>query len=437
MIRFLRENSLFLCIVTFFCIFVALKIVEEYKNLAQIEAKIYYEDARILRHFIEAYRSTYQKILIDNHMPINEINMHLLPIVSLSEMSREFTTETGDQITINAVTDRPRNPKNMADTVEDEAMRYFKTNTSTNEYFRKVPSIDAPFFFYASPLFIEKLCLKCHGPREQVLPTIAEQYSTAYNYKQGELRGIISIKMKKENIKNELMNLFFIKTTIVTLAGGVLFLIIIFLLIRKIKRRDTLHTNELEETVEKQTRKLREQVNLLQEYSKVLDASVIVSRGDLQGKITYVNDKMCQFFGYRASELVGNSYSFLQHPDMQKDVFNNLLDTIQNKKIWQGILKNQKKDGSHCWTQSTICPITNDKGEIVEYITTRADVTELMENRQELQMLLTVDTLTGLPNRYQLLQDLNKDERDTVILIDIHAFADINDYFGIETGDRI
>lgn len=437
MIRFLKANSLFVCIVTFFCIFMALKIFEEYRNLSQVESKIHYEDSKILRRFIEAYRSTYQQALINNDLPLNEANMHLLPVVSLSEMSREFTTEAGDQITVNAVTDRPRNLKNLADNVEDEAMRYFKANPSANEYFKKVTSGKEHFYFYASPLFIEEICLKCHGSREDVLPSVADKYSTAYGYQAGDLRGIVSIKMKKADIKNDLIDLFFIKTTLVTLLGSILFLTIIFFLIRKMKIRDAQYTDELEQTVLSQTVRLREQVNLLQEYSKVLDASVIVSRGDLNGKITYVNEKMCDFFGYNANELVGRPYSFLQHPDMDETVFKNLRETMRKKNIWHGLVRNQKKNGVHCWTQSTICPIINDKGAVVEYITTRADVTELVENRQELQTLLTMDTLTGLPNRYQILQDLSKEGIATVILIDIHAFADINDYFGIETGDRI
>ncbi len=186
-----------------------------------------------------------------------------------------------------------------------------------------------------------------------------------------------------------------------------------------------------------QTSELQEQVNLLREYSKVLDASLIVSKGDLEGNITYVNDKMCQIFGYGPSELIGRPHSFLQYSDMEDRVFLDLWKSIQAKKIWQGLLKNRKKDGTHCWAQTTVCPILDNTGEIVEYISARADVTELVENRQEMQALLTTDNLTGLPNRYQMLMDLSGQELMTVILFDIHAFSDINDYFGIETGDSI
>lgn len=67
--------------------------------------------------------------------------------------------------------------------------------------------------------------------------------------------------------------------------------------------------------------------------------------------------------------------------------------------------------------QTTVCPILDNTGEIVEYIAARADVTELVENRQEMQALLTTDNLTGLPNRYQMLIDLSHQTLMTVILL--------------------
>ncbi|MCI5208123.1 MAG: DUF3365 domain-containing protein, partial [Candidatus Electrothrix sp. ATG2] len=437
MIKLIKENSLFVCIVTFFCIFIALKMIDEYRNHSLLESKIYYEDSKVLKDFIDAYSSVYQRAFVEQHISLDEGNMYLLPVMAIPKISEGFSEVTEGRVTVNAVTDRPRNLNNKADAVEEEAIQFFRANTSEQEYFKEVVSDKEQFYFYASPFYIKKICLKCHGAREEALPNVAEKYSSGFDYQEGELRGVISIKMKKNNIKNELINLFFIKTTLVTLAGSILFLTVIFFLIRKLKRQDAQYTQELEQTVQNQTSELQEQINLLREYSKVLDASLIVSKGDLEGNITYVNDKMCQIFGYEPGELIGRPHSFLQHSDMDDYVFLDLWKSIQGKRIWQGLLKNRKKDGNHCWAQTTVCPILDNTGEIVEYIAARADVTELVENRQEMQALLTTDNLTGLPNRYQMLMDLGEQALTTVILFDIHAFADINDYFGIETGDSI
>ncbi|MCI5147916.1 MAG: EAL domain-containing protein [Candidatus Electrothrix sp. MAN1_4] len=437
MIKLIKENSLFVCIVIFFCIFIVLRMADEYRNISLLETKIYYEDSKILKNFIEAYRSVYQRAFVENHIALDGKNMYFLPVMALSKISEEFAEVTGGRVTVNAVTDRPRNLKNKADEVELRAIQFFKKNATEKEYSEEVSSENEQFYFYASPFFIKKMCLQCHGSREEVLSDVAKKYSTALDYKEGDLRGVISIKIRKSNIRNELLSLFFVKTTLVTLAGSILFLTVIFFLIRKLKMQDAKYTHELETTLQSQTSELHEQINLLREYSKVLDASLIVSKGDLQGNITYVNDKMCQIFGYTPDELVGRPHSFLQYSDMDDYAFIDLWKNIQSKKIWQGLLKNRKKNGNHVWAQTTVCPIVDNTGEIVEYIAARADVTELVENRQEMQALLTTDNLTGLPNRYQMLLDLSNQELTTIILFDIHAFADINDYFGIETGDSI
>jgi PAS domain S-box-containing protein/diguanylate cyclase (GGDEF)-like protein len=436
--RQIRPNVLFGSIVIFFCAFITLKTISEYSNLARIETKIHYEESVILKHFLEAFRSTYQSIFINNHLAINETTLQFLPAVTISQISQEFAEVTESKVTVATVTDRPRNPYNMVDSVENVAFQYFLAHPQEAEYFKKISAAEESFFFYASPLFVDKTCLKCHGPRELVPPSISQKYTTAYDYKEGDLRGIISIKIQRDTInKDELIKLFFIKSTVITLLSSIVFLVVIFMLIRRVRRNDERYTRELEETVSSKTKELRGQINMLQEYSKVLDASAIVSRGDLKGDITYVNTRMCRTTGYAENELLGQPHSILRHPDVDEAVFQDIWNTIQSKSIWQGLVQNKKKDGSSSWAKSTICPIVDSDGEILEYIAARNDVTELVEKRQELQTLLTTDTLTGLPNRFQMLQDLTSLDCASVLLVDILDFSDINDFFGIEAGDLI
>lgn len=433
----LHSNSIFIVILIVFCCFATVKTISEYRNISHIETKIRYEDSVVLKQFMEAFRSTYQQIFTNNHVAINEITTQFLPAVTIPQISEEFQRVTNGEVTINTVTERPRNPQNMVDSVESQAMQFFRTHPQETEYFKKINTNTEPFFFYASPLFINNVCLKCHGPRESVIPFISHKYTTAYDYKEGDLRGIVSVKMYSDTIKDDLIHLFFIKTTIVTFLSGILFLAIIFYLIFRIRKSHSLHTQELENAVHNKTKELREQVNLLQEYSKVLDCSAIVSKGDQEGIITYVNKKLCQTTGYSEDELLGKPHSILRHPDMKASVFQHMWKTLLNKSVWQGLVKNRKKDGSCSYSQTTICPILDSDGNILEFIAARNDVTELVEKRKELQNLLTTDTLTELPNRFQMLRDLSRLGRGTIILLDILDFADINDFFGIEEGDLI
>ena len=90
MIKLIKENSLFVCIVTFFCIFIALKMVDEYRNLSLLETKIYYEDSKVLKNFIEAYRSVYQRAFVENHISLDEGNMYLLPVMAIPKFRRIY-----------------------------------------------------------------------------------------------------------------------------------------------------------------------------------------------------------------------------------------------------------------------------------------------------------------------------------------------------------
>lgn len=124
-------------------------------------------------------------------------------------------------------------------------------------------------------------------------------------------------------------------------------------------------------------------IHLLEQYRKTLDETAIVSKTDKHGIITFVNDKFCKISGYSEDELIGKPHNIVRHPDTPKSLFKNLWTTILSKKTFKGIIKNRKKDGSYYYVNSTIIPIMNKNGDIIEFIAVRYDVTELIDKRQE------------------------------------------------------
>ena len=130
---------------------------------------------------------------------------------------------------------------------------------------------------------------------------------------------------------------------------------------------------------------LGEKMHLLSEYEKVINESSTVSRTDLKGKITYINDKFCTLNGYKKEEIIGKNHNILRSPDTPKKFFKELWDTIQSKKVWQGIFKNITKDGSITYMDTTIVPILDIDGEIIEYMSIRHNVTQLVNLRQEIE----------------------------------------------------
>lgn len=62
---------------------------------------------------------------------------------------------------------------------------------------------------------------------------------------------------------------------------------------------------------------------------------------------------------------------------------------------------------------------------------------KVSEQTQAVIRNLYHDNLTGLPNRLKLQEDLSLNATNTVAIVNIDDFKEINDFFGIEAGDRL
>ena len=122
--------------------------------------------------------------------------------------------------------------------------------------------------------------------------------------------------------------------------------------------------------------------HLLEQYKVAVDIGSLVSKTDLKGMITYVNDKFCEISQYSREELIGQSHNLIRSPDLSQTIFKNLWDTITNKQTWTGLIKNRAKDGSSYFVEATIMPILNYENEIMEYIAIRTDITKEVELRE-------------------------------------------------------
>ncbi|HRF56672.1 MAG TPA: EAL domain-containing protein [Campylobacterales bacterium] len=175
---------------------------------------------------------------------------------------------------------------------------------------------------------------------------------------------------------------------------------------------------------------------LLEQYKVALDVSNIVSITDAKGIIEYVNDKFCDISGYTPQELLGKPHSIVRHPDMPLKTFKYIWETIQDGKIWKGVIKNRAKNGSAYIVDSTIIPIRDAQGIIRKYIGIRHDITALIE-KEELIERQTRDHLTGLFNKVRLLEDLELCDFPVFTILNVDAFSDINDFYGLEIGDKL
>jgi len=182
---------------------------------------------------------------------------------------------------------------------------------------------------------------------------------------------------------------------------------------------------------------VRHSDKITEEYLKAVYEGSIVSRGDKNGIITYVNDELCKITGYTREELIGKPHNIFRHPNTPKSVFRNMWETIKQGETWHGLFKNLKKDGNTFYTNITIVPIKDEYNEILEYIALRSDVTELVESKEELRQVFQTDALTSLGNRFKMINDLEKIKEPYVAIIDIRSFKEINDFYGHKNGDFV
>ncbi len=123
----------------------------------------------------------------------------------------------------------------------------------------------------------------------------------------------------------------------------------------------------------------------LAQYKSAIEQSNIVSKTDINGIITFVNDEFCKIFEYTKDELIGKNHNIVRHPDVPKEIFKSLWDTILAKKTYKAMVKNLSKNGKTLYVNTTVIPILDKNGEIEEFIAIRYDVTEAIELSKQMQ----------------------------------------------------
>jgi PAS domain S-box-containing protein len=97
---------------------------------------------------------------------------------------------------------------------------------------------------------------------------------------------------------------------------------------------------------------------------------VIVTKTDLQGRMTYVNDVFLRVAGYAERDVIGKPHNIIRHPEMPRAVFGLLWQEIQAGNEIFAYVNNLASDGANYWVFAHVTP-TRSRGRIVGYHSNR------------------------------------------------------------------
>ncbi len=175
-------------------------------------------------------------------------------------------------------------------------------------------------------------------------------------------------------------------------------------------------------------------------YLASIDKNVITSSTDANGIIIEVSQAFADISGYTKEELIGNAHSIVRHPDMPRELFKELWQSITKGKVWHGEVKNRTKQDGYYWVDVTITPSFDLYGNITGYTAIRHDISD----RKKVEEIAITDGLTKLFNRRHFddlfalrLKEAERDSKNLAfVLLDIDHFKQYNDTYGHQEGDN-
>lgn len=102
---------------------------------------------------------------------------------------------------------------------------------------------------------------------------------------------------------------------------------------------------------------------------------IIVTNAD--GKIVSVNPAFTQLTGYKEEEVLGNNPNILSSGRQDKVFYDEMWNKITNEGLWQGEIWNKKKNGEEYLQLLSISTVRDQSGDVVRYVGTFNDITDL------------------------------------------------------------
>ena len=354
-------------------------------SLSNQKEKIIVDSTQVV-DYLKTFRSYYNEAVVGKLSNKGNIKVDYnhefstdtipLPATTIHNLSERLTKN--QDIRINFFSDYPfpNRANRVLDDFQKNSLEYLRKNP--NESYTKEDVVNGKQVFRIafSDVMVSQRCLDCHNNRVD---------SPKNDWKINDVRGVLEVitPFKDDFVLSSRDTKGIVIFLSITILAFITHYTVLYF---KREKELKIQHDKLENEVSKRTKELNDSNVLLLEYKKAVDASAIVSKADPKGYITYVNKTFCDISGYSEEELIGKPHNIVRHPDMPKEVFKELWNTIKAKRIFSGIIKNKNKNGSTYYVASNIVPILDTNNEIIEYLSLRYDITELIEAKKKAEI---------------------------------------------------
>jgi sigma-B regulation protein RsbU (phosphoserine phosphatase) len=119
-----------------------------------------------------------------------------------------------------------------------------------------------------------------------------------------------------------------------------------------------------------------------------LTADVVIIT-DSRGRIEYVNPAFEKTTGYTSEEALGQTPRLLKSGEHDEHFYQEIWEAILSGRVYQGMLRNRRKDGSLYYAEQTITPMRDRAGSITHFVSVTKDITERLNSaKHEAEMRL-------------------------------------------------
>ncbi|MBB1125181.1 PAS domain S-box protein [Thiospirillum jenense] len=153
-------------------------------------------------------------------------------------------------------------------------------------------------------------------------------------------------------------------------------------------------------------------------------ASIVVS--DHVGNIIYINPYFTQITGYYKEEIIGKNPRILKSGEHNQEFYQTMWATLSSGQTWRGEIVNRKKDGSLFWESTSISPILDTNGAVVNYVSVKEDISDrksLDRLKEDVERIMRHDLKTplnaiiGFPQVLEFDDNLTDEQREILALI--------------------